>query len=468
MISNGVYQRKDENGITSGTHFTSHSQISDYSTLGERVYEVVDVGNDKQDYQRLHHPSTSMQPNGRNAPMFNSLSPTQDLQSMSTLTSQLGNGSGRVLMPRGATNKMYLMKSASEGPEDHLYRELEQTPNFDATTGKRNDIYRSPTDSTPPDSAQPDGGAKFSDQGSFVINSSEALYSPKFNTSQRFVQGGLSNMPETGAIFPEPTNPTAFPVHKYEKIPDIGYETPIITKKKMTLPSPDAPAVSQQGSNGVRLRADSGARYETELQQNLMEEPQYNKLARQDLKKGGPLKPSASVPGLMGEGERTELQDFPGERFDTLPSLPYHTGVTGDASRHTSISSANEPSFTYKVSSRNNHEIAVPIEVFHADGETLFGEVNETRFHNHPNTNRKPFDATTRNGSFLQRDFQKRAWSEERDSAVSHMQNNMYISRSTFSGENVNNSWSKNRVRQMNTQENGLDSRIIGECKTMV
>ncbi len=309
MISNGIYQHKagEEDGITSGTHKSSHTQISDYNTLGERDYEVINAGESHQpDYHHLQRPSPPMVPNGRSATF--QFSPTKEFHSMSTLTSQLGKGSftnRSMMMQHGMMdNRTYMdNKSASEGPEDRVYQELEQQPNLvpyggGRSGGGRNDIYRSPTDSTPPDSAR-----SFNRGGSYgggqvepyplhnSNNPNESLYTPKMEDAaavereRTFTQSGLGGVPETGSMFPEPVNPTSFPVHKYEKVPSGGdpqYETPIVSRKNSasvtTMSTTTAPSSSLSlVPPRSRSRTDSGTRYETEIQQR---PSQYHKLTR--------------------------------------------------------------------------------------------------------------------------------------------------------------------------------------------
>ncbi len=302
MVSNGIYQRKDDGGVTSGTHNTSHSQISDYNTLGERDYEVIDVGDDKHDYHHLHRPSPPMVPSGRNA-TFN-FTPPKEFHSMSTLTSQLGgkfdSSRGEVLQQHTPpTNGFFPTKCASEGPEDHVYHGLEPSHQASAHAGTARpgrDIYRSPTSS---DSPEMFGRGTMPTMDMTTMGYNESLYSPNFESSQTggrnigVQQGGLENVPETGSVFSEPMNPTAFPVHNYEKILTNEYETPIITRKKLSASAGgapptntaanSAPSSSLSRSSGSTSKANTGPRYETEVPAQhsaVEEEPQYSKLMR--------------------------------------------------------------------------------------------------------------------------------------------------------------------------------------------
>ena len=104
MINNDMYRGGmgiEETDLTTGTHCTSHSQISDnnYNTLGERDYEVIhnmpfhnnhasSNGDTKQEYHRLQRPSPPAVPTGRNG-VFGYSPPSGEFRSMSTLTSQM-------------------------------------------------------------------------------------------------------------------------------------------------------------------------------------------------------------------------------------------------------------------------------------------------------------------------------------------------------------------------------------------
>lgn len=364
MISNGLYQRKDEGGITSGTHISSHSQISDYNALEGRDYEEIDVTDDKHDYHHLQRPSPPLHPTSSVGTRSNGafqFSAPKEFHSMSTLTSQMGGVSARErevfqqhqqqqLQFQGRSHTfgtLPLLKN--DGPDNHIYRELEETPtvgggplnssNSQGAIGVK-DIYRSPTDSESPDSAGLFGGSgrvaatmpgvmsasSCGNGGDTVVfgyppMANESLYSPTFEVGGQAVrvqQGGLGNVPETGTMFVEPSNPTAFPVHNYERIADASagqqYEKPIVTKKKnsstsscSSMPPPPPPSSSSSttpfstaqsapsmGPAPVsRSRSNSGARYETELPQALHEDDtnsaQYSKLVR-------PSEPPPTIP----------------------------------------------------------------------------------------------------------------------------------------------------------------------------
>ena len=331
MVTNGLYHKEDEAAM-SGTHCSSHSQISDYNTLGERDYEIIDVKDDcKKDYNHLLRPSPPLHPSGRNGTFV--FASSKEFHSMSTLSSQLGSkvnkGSiSQTAGPSGAAlqqgvvgqpeNVDFPPKSASVGPEDHIYRELESALGYDsprrtashssaaANAPNMSGIYHSPTDQAPPDSAHLEQRA-FMFQGVDAIdegNSHEALYFPLLPTTPTsggalcngIQPGGLENKPETGHVFLEPMNPTAFPVHKYEKIstnPD--YEVPIISRNSTT-PTGHTSAINRPRLTNVC----GGAHYEMEFNQNLKDNTNlFNQCRRnsedQNTKVDGLLSPNSET-----------------------------------------------------------------------------------------------------------------------------------------------------------------------------
>jgi len=313
MVTNGLYQQKDGSEVTSGMHQSSHSQIADYNTLGERDYEIVDVSECKKDYNRLQRPSPPNLPGGRNGTFV--FTPSKEFHSMSTLTSQQGArvaGGQRAakqqqqqqqsamqqgLMSPAAGVGMFPQKSASEGPEDlHQYGELNHPKTSTQVTHASRlpsmappssnvatlpSIYRSPTDSVPPGSAR-SLQKRFMREG---IDENEA-------NLPGILPGGLLSKPETGNVFQDPANPTTFPVHNYEKVSgEADYETPIVTRKnKMaaaTVPPPSAaappPPAGRLSQNSTRGRSDSaGVRYEMENAQSFSESSNghYHRLIR--------------------------------------------------------------------------------------------------------------------------------------------------------------------------------------------
>lgn len=281
MVNNELYrgagmgtEEADFTG-THGTHFTSHSQISDdnYNTLGERDYEVINVkpscdpsSCDKtQDYHRLQRPSPPAVPTGRNA-VFGFSPPNGEFRSMSTLTSQMNGISTtcsfhhqKSFDSKPGYSTLPLISSRDPPPpyngngESHVYRELENP----ATTlpvghfpNGGGSIYRSPTSSSPPDSAKyfehsdsttellppalPARGITTNRKASDA-SLNESLYNPCLGGGGGGGQSPhpLEKIPETGTMFPEPPNPTAFPVNEYDYIPTMTeYEKPVATKGK--------------------------------------------------------------------------------------------------------------------------------------------------------------------------------------------------------------------------------------------
>ncbi len=317
MVTNGLYQQKEDNSFTTGTHQSSHMQIADYNTLGERDYEIIDVNECKKDYNHLQRPSPPTGPGGRNGTFV--FASSKEFHSMSTLTSQQGGGATRSGGAAGNNNRaangmqsvgnrqgvavqhgvmspaagagMFPPKSASEGPEDHVYRELEwktqaavtslglpsaQPPMNNAATLPS--IYRSPTDSVPPESAR-SLNKRFMREGIDAIDEGgpqHAMFFPADNQFNGVQPAGLQNKPETGNMFAEPPNPASFPVHNYEKVAgEAEYETPIVTRKNRPAaaaiaPPPPTQAAGRSSQNSMRPRSDSaGIRYETELTQSL-------------------------------------------------------------------------------------------------------------------------------------------------------------------------------------------------------
>ena len=283
MVNNEMYrgagmgtEEADFTG-THGTHFTSHSQISDdnYNTLGERDYEIVNVkpscdpsscGDKTQDYHRLQRPSPPAMPTGRNA-MFGFSPPNGEFRSMSTLTSQM-NGISTTCGYHHHQQKSFTSKpgystlpliSTNHDPpppyngnaDSHVYRELENP----ATTlpagyfpNGGGSIYRSPTSSSPPDSAKyfdhsdstmellppalPSRGVT-NNRKTSDASLNESLYNPCLGGAAGQSPHPLEKIPETGTMFPEPPNPTAFAVNEYDYIPTMTeYEKPVASKGK--------------------------------------------------------------------------------------------------------------------------------------------------------------------------------------------------------------------------------------------
>lgn len=494
MVSNGLYQRKDDGGVTSGTHFSSHSQISDYNTLNhERDYEVIDMGEDKHDYHHLQRPSPPMPPGGRNF----SFTPPKEFQSMNTLTSQMGGvaaSSDAFQHGKMSKNGSFLATSRSVDPEKHVYRELEEvaTPSADSQTGLIKDIYRSPTVSNSPDSAQIFSRGAFPsmpvDSGVFGYPN-ESLYTPNAETSVpgRIQKGGLENVPETGTMFCEPANPTAFPVHKYEKIPssEAEYETPISTRGKTLASSSPLTLAPASQTGETRPRTDSGARYETEIPQALAEDSQYSKLTRPH--EALMVSSSATVP-LYSEMVPQEMsgdqgpdsgvfsrstaelskQDVAARRFSGRSDQGGTAGTSGGGvvNRNSSISSATDSLAAYAAQLQGMSGTS------DMDGLLFNEQDSHSQGPVHQSCKRNgSLDVTTKNGSIPQ--HQKRAWSEERRETFSTGMNN----RSGFSSSAIDSHSLSSHGRSMGAPKmhremraNGIDLGLgdYARSKTMV
>ena len=307
MVNNELYHKEDEAMMT-GTHSLTHSKISDYNTLGERDYEVIDVKDEcKQDYNLLHRPSPPVIAGVRNATFM--VVSSKEFHSMSTLTSQVGTKVnkgvvGQAAMPTESALQQDVanpdvrnpLKSASVEPECHVYRELEHNVwNFDSPSptvaphanAARNvpttpSVYQTLDDATSANNARSvthkrgtgmlqgiNGIDKRDPHEGFISLSHTAitLESAQYN---RIQHGGLENKPETGHVFTEPLNPTSFPVHKYEKISSSDYEVPTPIK---STPMSLAPALSLTGECE---RRKIGGRYEMEHDQSFKDDTTNN------------------------------------------------------------------------------------------------------------------------------------------------------------------------------------------------
>lgn len=282
MVNNELYHGGncgEETDFTTGTHFTSLSQISDdnYNTLGERDYDVIvsrpcESNNSKQEYHRLQRPSPPAIPTGRNG-MFGYSPPNGEFRSMNTLTSQM-NGRDTFHNEELLLTKLgYSTLPARPPPptyngEIHIYRELEK-PATTLPAGRipNGGIYHSPTDSSPPDSARyfergdstaallpplpPARGTGLRKGSSVSTDSSlnESLYNPVSSAPVQHPHP-LQNIPETGTIFADPPNPTAFPVNVYEYIPTMTeYEKPVASKQQRKIGENPKTRVSTKSMN---------------------------------------------------------------------------------------------------------------------------------------------------------------------------------------------------------------------------
>lgn len=506
MVSNGVYQRKGEGGVTSGTHFSSHSLISDNND--NRDYEVVDVADSKHDYHRLHRPSPPMLPSGRNA-TFSFASP-KEFQSMSTLTSRLGNKplpsqpgnlltsqpgnpATKEMLQRGEIDSkvvfpMVAKNSTSRGLDNHVYRELEMT-SVDPTSGGGTvkDIYRSPTSTESPGSLR--GPNNPAEPHHVFDYQNESLYSPRDFESARIQQGGLINVPETGTMFHEPDNPMAFPTHNYEMIlPNSKeYETPICTRKKSSS-SPAPPAAATPSES--RPRADSSARYEMQAS---MEESQYSKLThptvgsaaiatQQPIYSELSTQSSTGTPPENGSFSLQEMPKLSGMHDPTTSNgltVPSHVGVAVGVvdNRGPSVSSATDSLASYIAHLQTNSQPMATnckIENFLVEGPMTSPGAGGGAHYHHPGCERKA-SLEAEGAEPRKSGLKARAWSEEREDPFLNMNG---LSRSDFAGFSDVLGGNRNHERQASApmrvhrdlQPNGLDPRL-GEfvrSKTMV
>ena len=89
----------------------------------------------------------------------------------------------------------------------------------------------------------------------------ESLYSPAVGISGHnpAFYHVLDNIPETGTMFPEPSYPSAFPVHEYDYVPTVlsHYETPVPSKKG-TSSFPTATTISSHYAEGFTTGNTTG------------------------------------------------------------------------------------------------------------------------------------------------------------------------------------------------------------------
>lgn len=285
MVSNEIY-RSTDNNFSSPTHF------SEYNTLGEREYEVIGffASKEQQQYSHLHRPSPPplplSLPQGTSVTMGFS-PPNRQIKSIDTLESErLGeiNVAPQIPARHDYPNPLTMLDGASQ---HHVYRELEN-PNFHSN---------SPSDLSPIQSEAPfergdsstqllpgplsnaHGGPyrKYSTDSSQSSNINESLYSPV--TPLTALHNGLEDIPETGIMFNEPNDPSAFPVHEYEVIPS-GSST-----KKMPssneLPSHGAEDDHRVGARRQSRASVKSCNYETDPKLDLGQETvTYSSMAR--------------------------------------------------------------------------------------------------------------------------------------------------------------------------------------------
>ena len=263
LIPNGAYQRDTESqeAYANSTLLTNHSQSitvprsSDYNVLGERDYEVIDIVEAKPEYHRLQRPALPLDRRFRTT-LGSSSMKSAGIQSSSTIaathawsTSELmkGNGllagsekgDGKVEVEDASANEVLYSLTPAVVPENFLERndsggqllpdddicKLKSMSEASETLG--NDVH-------------------------------ESLYGANALPTQPFYHA-LEKVPETGTMFPEPGNPTAFPVHEYESVPSaLGvYETPVPSKKSSAISIPDMIDTLQSHGTSTAMLADS-------------------------------------------------------------------------------------------------------------------------------------------------------------------------------------------------------------------
>ena len=309
MVSNEMYHSTENN-------FSSPTRFPEYNTLGEREYEVIGFFDSKQQqqYSHLHRPSPpplpNSLPNGRSATIGFS-PPNGQFRSMSTLASEQMGEVG--VAPHVAQSQGFssTLPKLGNPPEHHVYRELENPSS----------LSNSPNDSSPPNSANAfergdssaqllpgplskvQGGPyrKYSSDSTQSSNLHESLYSPttpvgSFTAS--VLQHGLEDIPETGIMFAEPNDPTAFPVHEYEAIPTAA-------KKKKTSnyqsPVPDAEEQRRIGAKPQTRASVKSCNYETDPK---MDQGLEN---TDDLSATGDAKVDFSLNSLSGDSSDQRL-----------------------------------------------------------------------------------------------------------------------------------------------------------------
>lgn len=262
MVPNGVYNGRlpdvMQGSSTAATQLSGHSQafrvpaFPDYSTLGERDYEVIDLVDNK--YHHLQRPSV----NHSIPPKFGPIPNVNSLRSMSTIGSMSSQPNGNV--PRN--NSATAVLSQTENGRRHPYR------NFETFEERNpNEALCSPTSEMKPETPSclqdtdsitqllPNGQAATTRSPATLSSDiHESLYSPAETLPvipPPPYSRELQSIPETGTMFPEPSDPSAFPLHEYDYVlASAEYETPVPSRPKMavvTIP-PKAPSSVPSGS----------------------------------------------------------------------------------------------------------------------------------------------------------------------------------------------------------------------------
>lgn len=213
------------------THSTQVPDFSAYNTLGERDYEVIDIRDDKNEYHRLHRPhqmarQTSL-PTGR-------LVSTSSSASTQPLLVEPGRSDLVVRSAqRGLDNPHYDVANGDAPPlPPHNSSRSTSSPDlYHHTDGSLPLVNGRPTRRTTSSSARAAMGTATPSSTAALIydDPHEALYTPGAMDGSGQVHHALQTVPETGTMFPEPTNPSSFPVHVYDYVAAAlpPYEVPV-------------------------------------------------------------------------------------------------------------------------------------------------------------------------------------------------------------------------------------------------
>ena len=218
-----------------------------YNTIGIGDYETVGPGSD---YQRLQRPSAtpSMRPRFMTSPDHSAFSPTSTVASMyplsTTTLNEPNKGNGGIVPPplpsTARRGNMVRLPNSPDSPDSAF-----NTGSVDLCSPSDRDRFDSSSMLLPKD--RKESASEF--EGLYTHRVQRATGSPGTNHP-------LQNIPETGASFPEPSNPHPFPT--YEVIPGHtacskhnvkGYEKPLRSPKSgrtraVTLPVRSPPPIS--------------------------------------------------------------------------------------------------------------------------------------------------------------------------------------------------------------------------------
>lgn len=245
-MDNGAYQGRTD--TYPNTHLSSHplrvSDTSPYNTLGGGQYEVVDLSGDN--YQRLQRPTLTpgMLPRFVSSPENSALSPTSTMTSYRTHFTTLPES----IKTNGTGIPPPLPSTARRGNIPRPLNTVEDVNTADggpASVGTEGSPYeRERIDSSSMLLPKDRSGSKSSPD--FVTpGAHESLYSPHGKGGQVNIpmtprgRHLLENIPETGAVFPEPQNPNPFPTYETIPVSDVSvrnsasppYEKPVSNER---------------------------------------------------------------------------------------------------------------------------------------------------------------------------------------------------------------------------------------------